>query len=131
MAQTNERPEISETEREALHELQLGIEHVQRAYGHLLAFHHQIGRGMDRFATAESCLRESGHDELADCIRDDILPAGVIGDQWSYELVEAFERGFLAETTGFEYRAREELADGMAHVAEREQQREWRERARR
>lgn len=131
MAQTGERPDIDATERDALHELQLGIEHVQRAYGHLLAFHHQVGRGMDRFAAAEPLLRETGHEALADSIRDEILPAGVIGDQWSYELVEAFERGFLLETTGFERRVREEVASGVSHVAEREQQREWRERAQR
>ena len=131
MAQTGERPNVDATEREALHELQLGIEHVHRAYGHLLAFHHQIGRGMDRFAAAEPLLRETKHGALADGIRDEILPAGVIGDQWSYELVEAFERGFLVETAGFERRVREEVASGVAHVAEREQQREWRERARR
>ncbi|MFC7228945.1 hypothetical protein N0B31_16190 [Salinirubellus salinus] len=130
MAQT-ERPDIDEAEREALHELQLGIEHVHRAYGHLLAFHHQIGRGMDRFAAAEPLLRETGHEELADSIRDDVLPAGVIDDRWSYELVEAFERGFLSGTVAFERSVREEVAGGVAHVAEREQQREWRERARR
>ena len=130
MAETDP-PDVDETEREALHELQLGIEHVQRGYGHLLAFHHQVGRGMDRFATAESLLREGGHDELADVIRDDILPAGVIDDQWSYELVEDFEQGFLLETTRFEQLVRAELADGVSHVTEREQQREWRERARR
>jgi hypothetical protein len=130
MAQT-ERPDVGETEREALHELQLGIEHVHRAYGHLLAFHHQIGRGMDRFAAAEPLLRETGHGELADRIRDDILPSGVIDDRWSYELVEAFEREFLAGTAAFERSVREEVADGVAHVAEREQQRAWRERARR
>jgi hypothetical protein len=122
---------LDETECAALHELQLGIEHVQRAYGHLLAFHHQVGRGMDRFAAAESLLRETGHESLADDIRDEVLPAGVIDDMWSYELVEAFERGFLADTRRFERRARGSLADGVAHVAEREQQRAWRERARR
>lgn len=124
-------PETTETERAALHELQLGGEHVQRAYGHLLAFHHQVGRAMDRYAAAEPLLREAGHDDLADEIRDRHLPAGVVGDRWSYELVEDFEREFLAETTGFERRVRDRLAGGVAHVAEREQQRRWRERARR
>ena len=124
-------PETTAAERAALHELQLGGEHVQRAYGHLLAFHHQVGRAMDRYAAAEPHLREAGHDSLADEIRDRHLPAGVVGDRWSYELVEAFEAGFLEETTGFERRVRDQLAEGVGHVAEREQQREWRERAKR
>lgn len=124
-------PETTATERTALHELQLAGEHVQRAYGHLLAFHHQIGRAMDRYAAAEPHLREAGYDAFADEIRDRHLPAGVVGDLWSYELVEAFERGFLAGTTGFERRVRDGIAEGVGHVAEREQQREWRDRARR
>jgi hypothetical protein len=126
-----EPPETTATERAALHELQLGGEHVQRAYGHLLAFHHQIGRAMDRYAAAEPHLREAGHEGFADEIRDRHLPAGVVGDRWSYELVEDFERGFLAETTGVERRVRDHLAEGVGHVTEREQQREWRDRAQR
>jgi hypothetical protein len=126
-----EPPETTAAERAALHELQLGGEHVQRAYGHLLAFHHQIGRAMDRYAAAEPHLREADHDRFADELRDRHLPAGVVGDQWSYELVESFEAGFLQEVTGFERRVRDRLAEGVGHVTEREQQREWRERARR
>jgi hypothetical protein len=126
-----EPPETTAAERAALHQLQLGGEHVQRAYGHLLAFHHQVGRAMDRYAAAEPHLREAGHDALADELRDRHLPAGVVGDRWSYELVEAFEAGFLQSTTGFERRVRDRLAGGVGHVTEREQQREWRERARR
>lgn len=123
--------DVGEAECAVLHDLQLGIEHVQRAYGHLLAFHHRIGRGMDRFAAAEGSLREAGHERLADGLRDDILPAGVINDRWSYELVEAFEAGLLADTRRFERRAWASLADGVAHVAERDQQRAWRGLARR
>jgi hypothetical protein len=126
-----EPPETTAAERAALHELQLGGEHVQRAYGHLLAFHHQIGRAMDRYAAAEPHLREADHDRFADELRDRHLPAGVVGDKWSYELVESFEAGFLQEVTGFERRVRDQLAEGVGHVTEREQQREWRERARR
>lgn len=121
---------LEEAEREALHELRLGIEHVHRGYGHLLAFHHQVGRGMDRFARARDLLREAGHDEFADRLRDDLLPAGVVGDAWSYELVEAFEAGFLAETTAFERGVRAALVEGADHVTEQEQQRRWRAAAR-
>ncbi|WP_142857718.1 hypothetical protein [Salinigranum halophilum] len=120
---------LTDDERTALHELQLGVEGVHRAYGHLLAFHHAIGRSMDHFAAAEPLLRESGHTAYADAIRDDHLPAGVVGDRWSYEVVEAFESGFLTDVTAFEARARSDLADGQTHVAERVQQQAWRERA--
>lgn len=121
---------LEDAEQEALHELRLGIEHVYRGYGHLLAFHHQVGRGMDRFARARDLLREAGHDEFADRLRDDLLPAGVVDDAWSYELVEAFEDDFLAETTAFERGVRAALVEGEDHVTERVQQHRWRTAAR-
>ncbi|WP_240334809.1 hypothetical protein [Halorussus sp. MSC15.2] len=121
--------DLTDAEREALHELQVGIEHVRRGYGRLLDCHHQVGRGMDRFDAAREKLREAGHDELADELRDSHLPAGAVGDQWTYQLVETFEAEFLATVSEFEASVREQLADGENHVTERKCQREWRDRA--
>ncbi|ELZ20152.1 hypothetical protein C477_07031 [Haloterrigena salina JCM 13891] len=45
--------ELSDVEADALHELQLGIEYVHRAYGTLLEFHHELGHAMDRMGDAE------------------------------------------------------------------------------
>lgn len=126
----NDQPELTEAERAALHDLRLAIEHVHRAYGHLLAFHHEVGHAMDEFADARDQLRESGHDAFANGIRDELLPAGVVGDRWSYELVESFEAGFLTDATALENAVRESLADGADHVTERTQQQRWREEAR-
>ena len=121
---------LTAAERAALHDLELGLEHVRRGYGALVTFHHQIGRGMDRFDDARARLREAGHGDLADRLRDEVLPAGAIGDRWSYELVADFREGFLADATAVETDARDALADGVHHCTERRQQRRWRERAR-
>ena len=121
--------ELTPVERDALHEFQLAIEYVYRAYGDLLAFHHQLGHAMDRLATGEEYLREAGHDEQANRLRDECLPSGAIDDRWTYELVEEFADGFLEEVTDFETDVREDLADGLEHVTERDHQRRWRERA--
>lgn len=121
--------DISEDEREALHDLQLGVEHLYRAYGHLLSFHHAVGHAMNRLADAEDELVAAGHDEHATVLRDDLLPAGVVEDRWTYELVEAFHDGFLADTTNFENVVRADLAGGERHVTERDQQARWRDRA--
>lgn len=119
----------SDLERAALHNLGLGVEHVYRAFGHLLEFHHETGRAMDEFETARVQLREAGHEAFAARLRDDLLPAGAVGDMWTYELVEAFESGLLADVVEFETAVRDALADGVAHVTERDQQRRWRDRA--
>jgi hypothetical protein len=128
MVDSNEL-DLSDTDREALHELQLGIEQIYRGYGSLLEFHHTIGRGMDHLDDAEAALRKAGHEEIADRIRDEQLPAGLFEGTWTYELVEAFERDFLGDVTSFEADVREQLADGHRHITEREQQRNWNERA--
>lgn len=123
--------ELSDAELAALHDLQLSIEYVYRSYGTLLEFHHDLGHAMDRMADAEDALREADHEEWADELRDEHLPAGAISDQWTYELVEEFSEAFLEDVVAFEDGVREELADGIDHVTERRQKRRLRERAER
>lgn len=123
--------DLTTAEREALHEVEVGIEWLRRAEGNLIAFHHAVGHGVDHLAVAERRLRETGHDDLADRVRDDLLPRGVTADdRWSYALVEEYQHSFLAEMAAFEAAVRADLAGGERHVAERHQQRAWRERAR-
>lgn len=121
--------DLTDEERAALHDCQLGIEHVHRAYGSLLEFHHRVGHAMDRFHDAEERLRSAGHEDLADELRDRHLATGIVDDRWSYEVVEAFERDFVDPIDGFEGRVRDRLADGQSHVSERHQQRAWRARS--
>lgn len=124
--------DAGEREREALHEVEMGMEWVHRAHGHLVSFHHAIGHAMDHFAAAEPLLIECGFDGLAATIRDDLLPRGVVDETtWSYEVIEQFQDGFLSDVEAFEAEAREEIVDGARHLAERAQQRDWNERAER
>ncbi|SEH13036.1 hypothetical protein SAMN04487967_1106 [Natronorubrum sediminis] len=123
--------ELSDSEAAALHDLQLGIEYVYRAYGSLLEFHHQLGHAMDRMSDAEDDLRDAGHEEWANELRDEHLPAGAISDQWTFELVEEFSTEFLEEVDAFESNVRDELADGIDHVTERRQKQRLRDRAKR
>jgi len=113
----------------AYHEVELALEWFQRAQGHLLEFHHAVGHAMDHLAEAERLTRACGHADLADTLRDEHLPAGVDGDRWSYDLVEEFQAGVLADVQSFEVTARDRLADGTRHVNERQQEREWKDRA--
>ncbi|WP_254537170.1 hypothetical protein [Halomarina litorea] len=129
--------DLSAAEREALHRAELSVEWLRRAHGHLVSFHHNTGHAMDHLAAAEELFREAGHEGLADALRDDLLPRGVVaersegGEHWSYDVLEDFEAGFLPSVVEFEATARDRLADGRRHITEREQEREWRRRARR
>jgi hypothetical protein len=129
MSEANELPELSEAEREALHSVELGVEWLRRAHGDLLGVHHKTGHAMDHFARAEEQLCDCGYEGLAEALRCEHLPRGAVDDRWTYDLVETFEAGLLADLTGFEEQAREAVADGHRHVAERHQERAWRERA--
>lgn len=122
---------LSEAEVTALHEIELGMEWFHRAHGHLVAFHHNTGHAMDHLARAEGHLRECGREALADDLRDRYLPQGVIdGGRWSYDVLECFQEGLLADLVGLEERARREVADGRRHVSERRQEHVWKRRAR-
>lgn len=121
--------DLTDEEREALRELQHAVEHVHRGYGSLLEFHHEMGQAFDRLETAREQLRAAGHEEFADSLRDDLLPAGCVGDMWTYEVVEDVRSGIVDDVTETEAAVREELADGLEHLDERELQREWRGRA--
>ena len=124
--------ELTEREREALHEVELGMEWVHRAHGNLLSFHHAVGHAMDHFAAAEPLLEECGYDRLARRVREEHLPRGVFDETtWSYDFLECFQEGFLTDAEAFETDARETIADGRRHVAERNLERTWKERAER
>ena len=131
MSRTDDRPWTTLTERElsALHDVEVGREWVRRAHGHLLAFHHAVGHGMDHFDDAEATLRAAGHPALADVIRDDLLPRGAVDDRWTYGLVESFEASMADPVGKYEQTLREDLADGERHLVERRQQARRRDRA--
>lgn len=135
------RPEnLTDIEREALHEVELGVERLHRAHGHLVAFHHNTGRAMDHLASAEPLLYECSFPDLADELRDEHLPRGVVADcdpdgttagRWSYDVLEDFQETFLDGLVGFGERVTDRVAGGLRHAHERTQEREWNRRARR
>lgn len=124
-------PDLSDDECAALHRVELAVEWLHRAHGNLVEFHHKVGHAMDHLAEAEAELRDCGQEELADAVRDEYLPRGVIDeDRWSYDVLESYQADFLRPMTDFERRARERIADGHRHVAERRQEQRWKRRAR-
>jgi len=130
MTELDDTPTPSESELSALHKAELGVEWLRRAHGSLVEVHHATGHAMDHLHDAEATLREAGHIDLADQLRDELLPSGAIEDRWTYDLLETFESGILDDVAGYERRIRKELADGERHLTERRQEREWKQRAR-
>jgi hypothetical protein len=123
------KSQVSDVEAEALHEVELCLEWLHRAHGHLVQFHHATGHAMDHLDDAEPHLREAGFEDLADAVRDEYLPRGVIDDRWTYDLLETYQRGFLDDFQAFERLVRDDIADGRRHVMERRLEEDWKGRA--
>jgi len=114
-----EAPDLTEEEREAVHEVERGAEWIRRAHGNLVEFHHAVGHAMDHFDDAEAAL-EGAYPDLAERFDEAVLPAGLTDDgKLSYQLVAEFEEGFLATIEDVTDETREELVDGERYVVER------------
>ncbi|MFB6129394.1 MAG: hypothetical protein ABEJ28_01065 [Salinigranum sp.] len=110
---------LSDDERAAVERTERGIEWFHRAQGSLLEFHHAVGQAMDEFGEVAEHL-DGEHDDLAAAIREEILPAGVTADgKWTYEVVEEFEEGLLAEAEDVADGAFEDLVDSERYAIER------------
>lgn len=113
-----EAADLTEAEREAIHEVERGTEWLHRAHGLLVGFHHAVGRAMDHFGDAASALAGE-HPDLADRVESEVLPAGLTDEgHLSYRLVSQFEAGLLATVEDVADDAREELVDGERYVVE-------------
>jgi hypothetical protein len=110
--------ELTDDEREAIHEIERGTEWIHRAHGDLVELHHAVGRAMEHYEAAADALADE-HDGLADRLEAEVLPAGLTeAGHLSYELVREFEGSFLAGVEAVHDDAVDELADGERYVVE-------------
>lgn len=117
---------LTEKEKEALHELQLGKENIRKAYGQLLEFHHNIGRGMNHIKQAADLFREAGRDEQAEKVGS-VVPMNIMEDFWSWKLTDRFEDGLLKDVLDVDSEVRENLANGERHINEKQMEKERKE----
>lgn len=122
----SEKNNLSDTEKEALHQLQLGKENIRKAYGQLLEFHHNTGRGMNHMKEAADLLEEAGRKDEAEKVGD-LVPANVMDDFWTWELTDQFEDGMLKDVLETDSEVRGSLADGDRHINEKEMEKERKE----
>ena len=113
-------PGVDDATVEALGKLSAALDHVESARGRLYAFHQLMGGGERTFEEATALLRAAGHTDLADTADREVLGRNPLPGMWSFQMVEAFDDGYYAATTGLERRAREELVEGRRHVFEAE-----------
>jgi hypothetical protein len=94
------------------------LEWVERARGHLYAFHQMIGRADFFFGDAVDMLREAGHDAAAARFDVDVVGRNVLDGRWTFQVVDEFDELYYGPVVDAVRGIERELAEGHRHVYE-------------
>lgn len=111
---------LDDTTVDALGRLSEALEKVERARGHLYAFHQLTGSAHVELEEVIELLRVAGHREQADALTTDLLGRDVLAGRWTFQVVEEYDDGYYRCFTELERRIRDELAQGRRHIFEAE-----------
>ncbi|MEU7898914.1 hypothetical protein AB0B45_39420 [Nonomuraea sp. NPDC049152] len=115
------RPEgASDAIVEGLGRLSEALETIERARGHLYAFHQLTGTADLTLDEVVELLESAGQGELARRISTELLGREVIPGHWTFQIVEEYDDGYYQTFKELEHQARVELLDGRRHVYEAE-----------
>ena len=115
------RPEDASDEAvEAAGKMTEALETLERARGHLYAFHQLVGSADLALDEVLELLGACGEPELGERIRTDLLGRNVVPGCWTFQLVEAFDAGYWEVFRDHERAVREALVGGRRHVYESE-----------
>ncbi len=103
---------------DALGKISEALETVERARGHLYAFHQLTGTADLALGEAVDALRSAGHKDLADRINQQLLGRNVLPGYWTFQIVEAYDDGYWSLFREFETETRNQLAEGRRHLYE-------------
>ncbi|MCU1393181.1 MAG: hypothetical protein JWM34_1609 [Ilumatobacteraceae bacterium] len=67
------------------------LEHVERARGHLYAFHQLMGRADLQFGRAVELLRAAGLSDDADQLDRTVVGRNVLDGRWTFQVVDEFD----------------------------------------
>jgi hypothetical protein len=112
------RPDLDDATVEGLGKLSESLETVEQARGLLYGFHQLTGKADRLLQDAVDLLRKAGHTALAEDLDRDLVGRNVVGDRWTFQLVEDFDENYWTTFREFDARARNELADGDRHILE-------------
>lgn len=115
------RPDgVSDATITALGTLGEAVETMERARGHLYAFHQLCGTTDLRLGEAAQELRDAGHHDIADRIERDVVGRNVVEGRWSFQVVEEYDDGYWSVVRDAERSIRDDLVGGVRHIFEAE-----------
>lgn len=101
-------------------QLSAALEVVEQARGLLYGFHRMTGEADLALQEALTALTDAGHSDLATDISQVLVGRDVMGDSWTFQLVEAYDTQYWQVFRAAEEHARHLLSDGRPHVHEAE-----------
>ncbi|GAA4972067.1 hypothetical protein WHI96_18270 [Pseudonocardia tropica] len=125
------RPEgVSDEAVAAVGKLAEAVETIERARGHLYAFHQMTGYADEMLDEVVDGLRGIGRDDLADRITIELIGLNVVAGRWSFQVVEEYDDGYYRTVLDLDRAVRDELVAGRRHVMEAEMKERRRTRGR-
>jgi hypothetical protein len=105
---------------EGVGKLSEALETVERARGHLYAFHQLTGTADFTLDDAVELLKSAGHHDLAERISSELIGRDVLPGLWTFQIVEDYDDGYYRRFRDLEQHIREQLQAGRRHVHEAE-----------
>lgn len=115
--------QATDDEIEAAGQISAAFETLEHARGHLYAFHRMSGTADLELGAAIEALRAAGHESLADEVDEVLVGRDVVGDRWTFQLVEAYDAQYYQVFRAVDEKVRQVLAGGTPHVYEAEMKR--------
>ncbi len=105
---------------DAVGKISAAFEVVENARGLLYEFHRMSGEADLALQEALAALREAGHRELATEIDDVLVGRDVVGDMWTFQIVESYDEQYWRAFQAVDELVRQQLSGGSKHVFEAE-----------
>ena len=94
------------------------LEYVERARGHLYAFHQLIGRADFLFEESARWLAQLGHQDQAASLWHNLVGRDVLENRWTFEIVERFDDDYYDTVRSEVRRLEDSLVAGRRHAHE-------------
>ncbi|WP_030173279.1 hypothetical protein [Spirillospora albida] len=111
-------PEPDEATVTAVGKLSEALETIERARGHLYAWHQLTGTADFQLEDAVALLAEAGHREPAEELSREMVGRNVLPDRWTFQVVEEYEDTYYGPLRHHESRVRDALTGGRRHLHE-------------
>jgi hypothetical protein len=105
---------------DAVGKISAAFEVVENARGLLYEFHRMSGEADLALQEALAALRKAGHQELAAEIDDVLVGRDVVGDMWTFQIVESYDEQYWSAFQAVDELVRQQLSGGSKHVFEAE-----------